>query len=122
MPKTKLPTDPLVVTAVRALKQYLAAGEISATRLAKAAFVSQPQASKILQGKTKKVSPDLVKLCEYAKIKITTDPAPLDHPRIRRAIERAWDGQPETIELIARLIECAAIVRDKPARNGMWNV
>ena len=122
MPKIKLLVDPAVTSAVRALGRYLADAGMSATRLAEAAFVSQPQVSKILRGKMKKVTPDLVKLCEYAQIEVKMDPAPLDHPRIRRAIECAWDGQPETVELIARLIECAAIVREQPVRKSVRKI
>ncbi|WP_155403742.1 hypothetical protein [Variovorax paradoxus] len=48
-------------------------------------------------------------LLNYANIDfengITEIGGVLDNPRVRGALERVWDGRPETADLLARLIE-----------------
>lgn len=111
MPKYNIPRNPQVKMSVDRINAFIRKHGITYAKVALDSGVSQPQVSKILSGLTKKPNNDLYKLCDYAGIKF---PAELTEvhldPRITKAISKVWDGHEETIELIVRMIECAAHV------------
>lgn len=119
MPKYKLIQDPVISNAIAEIRAYMHKKHHTQSDAAKISEVTQPQIAKILGGKTKKVSKDFILLCDYAKVKLNSKPtAPHLHPRIQAAINKVWDGSDETIEVIAKLIECADIVRNKGKSSG----
>lgn len=111
MPKYIIPRNPLVKLSVDKINAYLTEQGITYTKAAFDTGVSQPQVSKILSGLTKKPNDGLYKLCDYAEIKYPPELFEVHtDPRITKAINKVWDGRDETIELIVRMIECAAHV------------
>lgn len=109
MPRTAKPTTLEAVRAREALRLYLKRQSISVNALAQAAGVGQPTVSRFLSGRTKSVTAAIRPLLDYANIDsengITEIGGVLDNPRVRGALERVWDGRPETADLLARLIE-----------------
>lgn len=53
---------------VRELRAFCATNKVAQTILAKACHLNQSQVSRLLDGKSKKVSKSLIKLCIYASI------------------------------------------------------
>lgn len=109
MPRTVKPTTLEAVRAREALRLYLKRQSISVNSLAQAAGVGQPTVSRFLSGRTKSVTAAIRPLLSYANIDfengIKEIGGVLDNPRLRGALERVWDGRPETADLLARLIE-----------------
>lgn len=119
MPKYELIQNPAVSNAIAEITSYMRAHRHTQSYVAEETDVTQPQIAKILGGKVKKISPDIMRLCEYAGVKLDPNPkAPHLHPRIQAAINKVWDGRDETIEIIAKLIECADIARGKKISGG----
>lgn len=119
MPKYDLPRNPLVKLTVDNINAFLEARYITRTQAAINCGVSQPQVSKILNGLTKKPNDGLYRLCDYAGIKYPPELSEVHmDPRITKAINKVWDGRDETIELIVRMIECAAHVNSIQRRQG----
>lgn len=114
MPKYKLIQNPAISNAIAEISSYMGARNHTQAYVADKTKVSQPQIAKILGGKIKKISPDFMRLCDFAGVKLDSNPkAPHLHPRIQAAINKVWDGRDETIEVIVKLIECVDIVRGK---------
>jgi transcriptional regulator with XRE-family HTH domain len=108
MPRIAERIDPGVAHVAQHARRQIRSLNISQSEYAKRAGVPQYQLNRILNGRTKTVTRDVEKLCSYANISLNEiTPPPFEHPRLKRAIERVWDGRPQTIEVIARLIECA---------------
>lgn len=109
MPRIAKPTTLETVRAREALRLYLKRQSISVNALSQAAGVGQPTVSRFLSGRTKSVTAAIRPLLDYANIDfengITEIGGVLDNPRVRGALERVWDGRPETADLLARLIE-----------------
>jgi len=109
MPRTAKPTTLEAVRCREALRQYLKRRSMSVNALSQVVGVGQPTVSRFLSGRTKSVTPAIRPLLEYADIDsengITEIGSVLDNPRVRDALERVWDGRPETADLLARLIE-----------------
>ena len=108
MPRYKAPPDPLVGHIADVISAHLRTRGLSQSSYANAAGITQYQLNRILKGRTKTVTDDVLKLCHYANIDLRKiSPAPIDHPRLREALGKVWDGRAQTVELLARLIECA---------------
>jgi transcriptional regulator with XRE-family HTH domain len=109
MPRIAQPVSPQAVRAREELEAYLKRAGLSANALSKLCGVPQPTLNKFMRGKTKAITPRLRPALAYAKIKIvdgiTTRQRPMDNVQLQRAINRAWDGRPETLDLLAKLIE-----------------
>lgn len=119
MPKYELIQSPEVSNAIAKIIDYMRAHRHTQSYVSAKLNVSQPQIAKILGGKIKKISPDFMRLCHYAGVKLDSNPkAPHLHPRIQAAINKVWDGRDETIEVIAKLIECVDIARGKNISGG----
>lgn len=92
------------------LRDYLEHVHTTPTALARACNLNQSTIQRFLAGDTKSVTPTIRSVLVYAKIdpdmRINREAsAATDHPRIRRALEKVWDGQDGTAEILARLIE-----------------
>jgi transcriptional regulator with XRE-family HTH domain len=111
MPKQFIQRDPRVGAAAKSLHAYMQEHSLTQNALSEACGISQPQISKLLRGKAKKITRDLKKLCKYANIRIDTPTPPYNDLRIRSAIDSVWDGEDSTVDLVARLIKCVADVR-----------
>lgn len=80
--------------------------------------IKQSEISKILNGVRKKPNQAFYALCQYAKINYPEQIFnPIDDPRIQNALAKSCDGSEESILLIARLIECANVVRSNGRKN-----
>lgn len=92
------------------LKQYLVRTKTTATALARDVGVNQSTVQRFLAGDTKNVTRRMREVLRYAgidvEIRIAEAPqAAADHPRIRKALERVWDGRPQSADVLASLIE-----------------
>jgi hypothetical protein len=71
--------------------------------------VRQYTLSRFITGVTKNITPAIRSALGYAGIDcelgITAEAQPLDNARLRRALEKTWDGSPEMAELLADIIE-----------------
>lgn len=108
MPRHKTPPDPVVGRIAEMVAARLRAHGLSQSAYSSAAGITQYQLNRILKGRTKTVTTDVLRLCHYANIDLRNiSPAPIDHPRLREALGKVWDGRAQTVEVLARLIECA---------------
>lgn len=108
MPLYPLTRHPLVTRAAEQLAIFLKDRNLSQSAIAAATGVPQYQVNRLLNGRTKKLTPHVAELCRYAKIDLdAATTSLLEHPRIREALTNAWDGRGQTIEVLASLIEAA---------------
>jgi transcriptional regulator with XRE-family HTH domain len=109
MPRIAAPPTQDAVRARKALKTYLTKEQLSANALAGITGVGQSTLCRFLTGRTKSVTASIKPVLRYAHIEIDSGIAngmnPLDNGRVRDALARAWDGSPESAELLAGLIE-----------------
>jgi hypothetical protein len=94
---------------VRAVFQaHLAATQTSANAFAKKCGVSQSTISRFLGGTTKTVTPAVRSALSYAGIQaencIKGTIPHIDNPKVREALERSWDGSPESVEILVALL------------------
>lgn len=80
------------------------------TALAKEVGLNQSTVQRFLVGDTKNVTPRMREMLVYAGIHADSGlrehlPAATEHPRIRKALDRIWDGREQTAEALAHLIE-----------------
>lgn len=91
---------------------YLRAMRTTPTGLSRQCGVDQSTIQRFLSGRTKTLTPQVQAILTHAGIGvdlcIESTVHPVDHPRIREALEKAWDGRDETAELLAGLIEAVA--------------
>ncbi len=92
------------------LKAYLKKVGSTPTAFAREHGVNQSTVQRFLAAGTKSVSPKIRPLLEYAGIDVDiriddAGSAGADNARIRQALDRVWDGQASTAEILARLIE-----------------
>ena len=109
MPRIALPPTQEAVRARKALKIYLTKERLSANAFAERTGVGQSTLCRFLTGRTKSVTTTIKPVLRYAHIDtdigIGAGMNPLDNGRVRDAFARAWDGSPESAELLAGLIE-----------------
>ena len=115
------PSRPLQ-RAVDELKGYLRREGISENSFAKRHNLVQSTVHRLLNGRTKTPTPAVRKILAYANIRLETGIAQgpalaVDNPRLRQALERAWDGREETTELLASLIEAVGAAIRLPLRT-----
>lgn len=99
----------------RELKLYLERMEVTPTAFARDNGVNQSTVQRFLAGDTKTVTPRMRPLLVYAGIeldsRITLSAKPvMEHPRIRQALERVWDGREQTVQVLAEFIEAVGPV------------
>jgi len=107
----------------RRIKRAWEESAISVSELASLAEVDAGQASRILSGKFKTLSGNVVRICNVLRVDPHTetleDQAP-DRAKVHAAwvkleasVRRAWDETPQGAELLARVIDAIAQVRDR---------
>lgn len=93
------------------LQDYLNRKGITANKLSSLAKVGQPTVSRFLTGRTKTVTPAILKVLSYADIGLKaenlriTSGVYVDNSRLRAALERNWDGTNEGADKLAALID-----------------
>ena len=101
---------------------YLKRERTTPTAFAKQHGVDQSTVQRFLAGRTKSVTSKMKVLLAYAKIDCNmriadrTDQG-LRHPRIHQALDKVWDGQERTAEILATLIESVGPVIVQANRN-----
>jgi hypothetical protein len=106
MPKSPLKSDPLVEQIRIALGDYIRAKRGRQISIQKATGVKQYTISRFISGRRRKLSPEIKAACKYAGINVDNGiEKGDDNTRLQAALSRVWDGQPESAELIAVLIE-----------------
>lgn len=89
------------------LQKYLDDREITQENLAKAVKIDQSQISRIINGDFKKVSKNVKKLCEYAKIdldSIKLHRNPAENPDLMEALSLVWNGTNKNAKALAKVI------------------
>jgi hypothetical protein len=104
------------------IRQAWQRSELSVSMLAKSSEVDAGQASRILEGKFKTLSGNVVQICKILAIdphevvtkRLTPDQAKTRAAwaRLEGSVRRAWDNTPQGAELLARVIDAVAKVRD----------
>ncbi len=94
----------------RELQAYLQRIGSTPTAFAIAHGVNQSTVQRFLSARTKTVTAKIKPLLEYAKIDTNiciddVSDSGIDNARIRQALDKVWDGQESTAEILAKLIE-----------------
>lgn len=106
MPRLPLPPDPNVERIRGALRDYVGAERGRQMRIERATGIKQYTISRFLSGRTRKLSAEMKRICNYAGIRMDTGIDIRGHnARLQAALSSVWDGKPESAELIAVLIE-----------------
>ena len=122
MPRIVRPPSPRLQSAVNEFKGYLRREGISENSFAKRHHLVQSPVLRLLKGRTKTATPAAKRILAYANIRLESGIMPrprtaVDNPRLRQALERAWDGREETTELLANLIEAVGTAIRFPQRT-----
>lgn len=93
----------------RLLQDYLNRKDISVNRLSSLTKVGQPTLSRFLSGRTKTITPEILKVLSYAgidrKLPIKSITQGVDNSSLRAALERNWDGTREGADKLVVLID-----------------
>lgn len=93
----------------RLLQDYLNRKDISVNKLSSLAKVGQPTLSRFLSGRTKTLTPEILKVLSYAdidhKLPISRITPGVDNSSLRAALERNWDGTREGADKLVVLID-----------------
>ena len=106
MPRSPLRPDPHVERIRSALDDYVGAVRGRQMQIERATGVKQFTVSRFISGRTRKLSAEIRRVCDYAGISV--DPGidiRSDDARLQAALSRVWDGKAESAELIAVFIE-----------------
>ena len=91
------------------LQDYLNGKDISVNRLSFLAMVGQPTLSRFLSGRTKTITPEILKVLNYAgidrKLPIKRITHGVDNSSLHAALERNWDGTSEGADKLVILID-----------------
>ena len=122
MPRIPRPPSRALQRAVDELKSYMRSNGLSENAFAKKHDLVQSTVHRLLSGRTKTVTPAVRKILSNANITLQSGISEeganaVDNPRLRTALERAWDGRKETTELLARLIEAVGAALRLPQRT-----
>lgn len=106
MPRNRIKPHPALPMIRKGIRQYLITCRIKKSALAEKSGVPQYQISRLLQGRTKTITPHVIRLCHFAKISILAKPSQLgDNPDFKEALARLAHADPDTVQIIATLIE-----------------
>lgn len=106
MPKNKLPYSREIIYIRTQLEGYIALTKKSQTHIAIGSGVKQYFVNRLIKGRVKKINDDVIKVCNYAKITINNGINMAEgNQRLQRALELAWDGNEESAQVLAALIE-----------------
>ncbi len=100
---------------------YLRAERMSVNAFSMRYGLTQSTVHRLVTGRTKTLTPSVRRILGYAKINLIhgireEKSTALDNPRIRAALEQAWDGSADTAELLAHLIEVIGAAMHKRAQ------
>lgn len=114
MPKYARSPTPEVEEAGRLLRAYLRQEGLTPNAFSRRNHLVQSTVQRLLTGRTKHVTPAVRRILGHASIDPDSgiiDPGQARHNlRLQRALQRAWNGSPETAELLAQLIEAIGVV------------
>jgi hypothetical protein len=106
MPKNKLPYSREIIYVRAQLDKYIADTKKSQTHIAIESGVKQYFVNRLIRGRVKKVNDDVRKICNYAKIKLQNGIKLTEgNERLQRALDQVWDGNDESAQVLAALIE-----------------
>lgn len=123
MPRIARPPQSNLPQLRKALRVYLKKVGSTPTAFAIENGVNQSTVQRFLAARTKNVTPKMKSLLEYAGIDVNiciSDVAKSGHDnaRIRQALDKVWDGQESTAEILAKLIESVGPVIVQANRRG----
>ncbi len=100
---------------------YLRAESMSVNGFSTRHGLTQSTVHRLVTGRTKTLTPSVRRILGYAKINLIPGireekSTALDNPRIRAALEHAWDGSADTADLLAHLIELIGAAMRKRAQ------
>lgn len=99
---TSLETD----AVLRFLREQIISNKINQKEISRATGVHQSQVSRILAGRSKRQSKNVVLLCKYAESMTPTgSSASITAGDLSRAVLDAWDGTQEQAESINALLK-----------------
>lgn len=111
MPRIATKPTPDVLHARMRLKEYLAQPENTQTSLSLVSGIPQYTISKFLKGRIRSLTPPVQVFLDYVNIGINMNSKRLtDDPRIKHALDAAWDGSDAGISVIASTIHALAPV------------
>ena len=109
MPRIARPISGETLRVRDALAKHIESSERSTNSFARRHGLKQYALSRFLTGVTKSVTPEIRRALSYAGIDpkdgITDIGQSVDNPRLRRALEKTWDGTPQMADLLAEIIE-----------------
>lgn len=112
MPRIAKPPAPELPRLRRELAAYLEQIGSNPNSFSKTMGVNQSTVQRFLAGRTKNITETIRPLLVYAGIRIETcipvrrrAEDPLGHQRIKKALEKVWDGSEASAEALAQVIE-----------------
>lgn len=96
--------------------------QLSQLQIASASGVDQSQVSRILSGKSKRASPNLLRVCKYAATVRAAAPETPPRPiaasaQLTDAVLRVWDGSPAHAGALVDLLEAVERVQRTRGRE-----
>lgn len=121
MPRIAKPPLPGLELIRKELVDYLNQNGSTPTAFARVNGLNQSTIQRFLAGTTKTITPKLKEALIYAKIDFnicidSVNPVAIQHPKIRKALEKVWDGQEDTAEILAKLIEAMGPIISRSAQ------
>ena len=96
--------DPQQIRLLSALKSAVKSRNIGLRQISDATCVHVSQVSRILSGQVKRSSPNVGKICNFAKLGQFQQPSTNDEELLRAEINRLWDGTPEHAIALSKLL------------------
>ena len=90
------------------LRTKMTATGVTQCQLEESTGIHQSQISRILQGRFKQASKNVLSLCKF--LGIDASPPLRSSPRLERAVCNLWDGTPRHETVLLRLIEAVSQV------------
>lgn len=120
MPRIAINPNIKVLAARRQLRRHIHAIGITDSEYARRSGVPQYTISKFINGHIKTITPAVEQALRYANIGIAHDIAQLiQHPAIRQALARAWDGTEQGAQSLALMINALVpVLRSSPEAVG----
>lgn len=88
------------------LKKYLEENKVTEQSVANATNIDQSYISRIKNGKFKRVTENVKKVCEYARIDLNfvKESSPAEKTILMNAIYEVWDGTEKQAKALAKVI------------------
>lgn len=99
---------------IHQIKRYMKQHKHSQNKASEISGVHQSQICRILNGKCRRISKSVIKLCEYAKLENQdTEADPSQNPELMNALRIAWDGTTNSAKTLSRIILAVAEMREQ---------